>query len=317
MMFSEDQKVYEYSQAGEIQALFYLDKDKQLYARIMQYGQDRSCIKVSLSLLPGSGAEEIREYLKKSHIQCEGQTVSITPLLLGGWDDRVHHGRESGYGTYQWAIDMGFAPKEAELIADGSSSVDRGRTASTLIGSRRAQGHHFDTDPSIKDSRVHDAIFYFQEAIRLWGQGKCDSALYQLGRGLHPLQDFFAHTVYFVKRSLLGFFHHLGAMEADDPKYVFSPQGSPASCLFEEERQGFSQRYSDTKTASYFYLNEFLNRTLGGVDRQFRLNSNEARIHMRMDTCRARGYTNFLNFIDPFCSDLRIPCRAITTPAPG
>ena len=89
------------------------------------------------------------------------------------------------------------------------------------------------------------------------------SALRELGRGLHALQDIFAHTDAFVSLYTTNpingkkFLGHLGpkGYGADDPFYIDESKFSyPTAVKADNNNTILSQRYSDAKTASYIYL---------------------------------------------------------------
>jgi len=119
----------------------------------------------------------------------------------GMWGEDVHSGIDNyhkGYGTYYWARQVGFSDKEARIIARGNNATDAGPWSNWLpwyfFGD---QSRHFNQpylfSKDIGDTRDYWANVEFQKAIRYWKKGKFKAALAHLGKGLHSLQDKYAH----------------------------------------------------------------------------------------------------------------------------
>lgn len=173
-----------------------------------------------------------------------------------------------GGGTHDWACSVGFGmllrDKAANkifcgtIIGSANKSVDSGDTSPTnIVSSYRqySQSYHFSVFeyPAgyFGDTRLFHAVNHLANAIELFKTDRFES-LKELGRGLHPLQDIFAHGDSFVSKLQVGLtkydiFHHFGTAEqahADDVT------GSDENVL----DKGFNQRYINTKIISYIYL---------------------------------------------------------------
>ncbi len=115
----------------------------------------------------------------------------------GKWAEDVHSGiGKSTYGTYTWARQAGFSPKEARIIANGNNRTDGGPWTSFLPVTGD-QSRHFNQpylfDKNVGDTRDYWARVEFQGAVQYMKEGNADAALGHLGKGLHSLQDKFAH----------------------------------------------------------------------------------------------------------------------------
>ena len=85
---------------------------------------------------------------------------------LGLWGTPVHHD-----DTYTWAIEEGFWPADAQILATADNNVDsiwRGRSFMPLIGK---QGMHFNTNPGGIDSRLTYSQQYFSLAVTRYNYG--------------------------------------------------------------------------------------------------------------------------------------------------
>jgi len=122
-------------------------------------------------------------------------TKLIDPYGL--WGEDVHYGSpNSNYGTYTWAVQSGFSERAARLIGLGNNSVDHHYATSFLPGSQDRHFNTFKDDGRLHeyyDSRLFHAENEYQAALELFRQGYEDKALGRLGKGLHSLQDYFAH----------------------------------------------------------------------------------------------------------------------------
>jgi len=121
----------------------------------------------------------------------------------GRWGEYVHL-----YLTRVWGIESGVRPEYAEIIAIANNSVD-----SLLSGTHPASRHqsmHFNTrnNPATfpresssgtpGDSRWQLYEEAFSIAVRYINNGRIEQGLEIFGRGLHALQDMYAHTDMFV-----------------------------------------------------------------------------------------------------------------------
>jgi len=112
----------------------------------------------------------------------------------GLWGEDVHHDM-----TLIWARNSGFSPHDAGVIAysdnatDGGNFIGTGGTGWWPNWAGGDQSRHFNTNKSGPDSRDVWAGKEFNLAVSLYKSGDTDAALTALGRGLHSLQDKFAH----------------------------------------------------------------------------------------------------------------------------
>ena len=259
--------------------------------------------------------QKVQAALAQSHFMQQRESLVVLPRGRGGWGEEQHQGYyeahqptcgcfpcgktqlvafEPGEGTYRWAMDLGFSSAEAAQIGEQDNAVDLGETNPAPLSIQQmtsdqlgfAQRWHFNINDTVydagteQDSRVQLSVASLNAAIGNVKAKSLGQALNDLGRGLHPLQDIFAHTNGFVtkyaihKSSLsketkdlqgtLICYSHLTerGLKADDAHYVDekTPR-SPPSFIKAEADAHLSQRYSDTKTASYLYLLCFLEST--------------------------------------------------------
>lgn len=109
----------------------------------------------------------------------------------GLWGEEVHLNR-----TETWAIAAGVPPSDAKTIAYGNNSTDGGLFGTMGVGFSPIAGdqsRHFNTHNSGCDSREIWANRQFDLAVSLYKDGRTVLAISVLGRGLHSLQDKFAH----------------------------------------------------------------------------------------------------------------------------
>ena len=115
---------------------------------------------------------------------------------FGLWGEDVHSGvGNSSYGTYTWAQQAGFASNQAELISRGNQGTDGGFGSwQPILG---LQQRHFNQLQSNQrpytDSRLYWAYKELRRAVAYYQEGDCEAAYGHLGRGLHSLQDLYAH----------------------------------------------------------------------------------------------------------------------------
>lgn len=242
----------------------------------------------------------LAKMLDHSFFSESGMKVRIHARGYGGWNEVQHRGYKGGSaelvswlaheeGTYIWAQDIFelFSCREdrrvsavARLVADACAAVETDVATKPLnlldFGAMRvAQGWHFNVNDceggTYGDSRLILAIEQISKAVELFKNGCNDESLVELGRGLHPLQDIFAHTDAFVSLYRLGsitFLAHLGdlGVGADDPFYIDRTKHSYRTAVVHEDYSSISQRYSDAKTASYIYLYCYKIMTEDGFD---------------------------------------------------
>lgn len=192
--------------------------------------------------------------------------VCLDILHFNENQSRRPNGNGSGaQGSYRWAQDIGYSEITAARLGYYSNSVDFSTDTMPTILDHKPQSWHFNTtkktqDGTIADPRTIHTMEKFIEAVDAHHNQKITGAMIALGRGLHPLQDIFAHSPGFVKKIQIDagilnwhFKYHPGK-EADDPYHIDGC--SPVTQFNEPEYSGrqFSQRYSDTKTATYLYL---------------------------------------------------------------
>jgi len=115
----------------------------------------------------------------------------------GMWGEDVHSGIGNvKYGTYIWARKVGFSDKDAKIIAKGNNATDAGPWSNwlPLLGD---QSRHFNQPylfpKGIGDTRDYWANVEFQRALKYAKEGDYEAALGHLGKGLHSLQDKYAH----------------------------------------------------------------------------------------------------------------------------
>jgi len=109
----------------------------------------------------------------------------------GLWASDVHSGiGNSNYGTYLWAMQVGFSSSEAEIIALADNATDDYANWLVVVG---VPGRHFNTAGSSVDSRKAYSDLDFEAAIKSYKNGNNCAALESLGRGLHSVQDIIAH----------------------------------------------------------------------------------------------------------------------------
>ena len=90
---------------------------------------------------------------------------------------------------------MGFTEYQASLIARGNEGTDAGFGSwMPFLG---LQQRHFNqlvpTQRPYTDSRFYWAFKELQRAIDYLEKGNCEAAYGHLGKGLHSIQDFYAH----------------------------------------------------------------------------------------------------------------------------
>jgi RHS repeat-associated protein len=120
-----------------------------------------------------------------------GANVINRTDLFGLWGDDVHSGINSkGYGTYNWATSVGFSNSEAYVLAVANANTDNNANWAPIAG---VPGRHFNTASGKNDSRDIFAFIELNSAIDKYKKGDKSGAMETLGRGLHSIQDKYAH----------------------------------------------------------------------------------------------------------------------------
>lgn len=191
---------------------------------------------------------------------------------VGKYGQDVHEGDST-----RWAADRtlilirfnGYNARAAQIIGEANQGIDGllGPTGWALWG----LDWHFDIDtlggamPSFwgpGDTRHDRSQERIQEAVRMCAneRGREFEAVRELGRGLHPLQDFYAHgnwRVWFFP-SPIPLFH---PEWYDDPnRDGHGPEGVPMQQPDDVWSQGEpgGRRYTSMRVRSIEYLNRFL-----------------------------------------------------------
>lgn len=109
---------------------------------------------------------------------------------MGLWEEDTHLWR-----SYRLARTEGLPHDAALRIGRADIGVDNERkTGPWPWSGRSGRSRHFNfSAPGELDSRAHWANVEMGEAVVLWANGQCDQAWDALGRGLHSVQDPFAH----------------------------------------------------------------------------------------------------------------------------
>ena len=304
MPFFEAKKIYSRCQGNAVYN-FYRSADDQLVAELVRDGvAQRLPVAVPADFRTNLDEEKVSKLtmmFEQSYFTVTRGELTVNARGLGGWGDDTHKGYSrkffmgkrmankprKGEGTYTWALSCGFTEKFAVIIADADCAVDGsffglfGHTgpAPLFAGNRGdaydKQSWHFNTaaitdysqhqlNGTLGDTRIQHAIANLYYAVCT--ERNIEVSLRFLGRGLHPLQDVFAHTSDFVtvpqdSRAIHLWAHVLDQTKgarADDPTYVTSGDvsKSPITVIPEDgvDEARFSQRYSDTKTVSLIYL---------------------------------------------------------------
>ena len=109
----------------------------------------------------------------------------------GLWGEDVHSGIGiSGYGTYTWAMEVGFSESDARRMAISDAATDNYANWAPVAG---VPGRHFNTAIGNVDTRDVFADMDLKSSIDLYKNGEKCKAISRLGRGLHSIQDKYAH----------------------------------------------------------------------------------------------------------------------------
>jgi RHS repeat-associated protein len=173
----------------------------------------------------------------------------------GRWGKDVHKDK-----TAEWAMQAGFTGEDAEIIGRANNNVDFFLSITNPIFGD--QSWHFNTGnkpetyPTISNSgKTNDTrIIHMEEqleiAIGLLEKGNYKGALKAFGKGLHVLQDVYAHDDKYVGR-LLGRWSHWpgpGGIAKNVPA-----NGMDADDHIDKNREG----YAKTERATKLYLGIF------------------------------------------------------------
>jgi len=204
--------------------------------------------------------------------------TSNNPLMYidpdGQWDSRIHRESKEYGGTLRWAQDVGFNNNESNRIAAACNNVDSIMSGLSFLPMLGNQGYHFNTNAGGIDSRILNAIGHLNKAIGYenmankfrnddggimgWMKNTIadvfhNAALDELGKGLHPLQDVYAHTDDLTKEV-----NFLGISLF---KYHDSPQLNGKPNKADDPREG-EGRVNATEQATKAFL-EFFKKMVG------------------------------------------------------
>jgi RHS repeat-associated protein len=147
----------------------------------------------------------------------------------GLWGEDVHSGIGiDGYGTYNWAMEVGFSASDAKFLALADAATDNFANWAPIAG---VPGRHFNTAMGNVDTRDVFASIDLKSAIESFKEGNKCKAISMLGRGLHSLQDKYAHMGWVPIVPHLGWY--------DDAKFRV-------------------RALAHTREATYRYLNRFI-----------------------------------------------------------
>jgi RHS repeat-associated protein len=141
---------------------------------------------ISRDPIAETGGFNLYQYVVNNPIQYRD------PLGLFGED--VHRGAPGqNYGTYTWARELGYSDQVARDIGRANIETDDGSTGPWPLSSKSGgRARHFDIPLGGDDSRDAWAWTEMNNALNLWKTDRC-KAYEALGRGLHSIQDKFAH----------------------------------------------------------------------------------------------------------------------------
>ncbi|HHV55885.1 MAG TPA: hypothetical protein GXX55_10625 [Firmicutes bacterium] len=161
----------------------------------------------------------------------------VTSDPTGEWGKDDHSGL-----TAALAQKAGFAERAASILGTAAACPDELASGISPVPVIGDPSWHFNTSrPGLPDSRLQHFLESKDQALDLAAQGKWDEALFAFGKGLHALQDYYAHGnqtpgthfagdigetlwKYVTERKLVVYFW------ADDP-LVDVPFGPPADSV--------------------------------------------------------------------------------------
>ncbi|MCK4607990.1 MAG: hypothetical protein KAT71_00775 [Gammaproteobacteria bacterium] len=239
--------------------------------------------------------QSLKSKIVKRKIILQGQVLEVEERELGGWGDEVHSGTQNKQdeisGTYYWVKEIFNLPilgrnERAEAIATACKNVDYGLMTNPVTNQGRHFNVHevsgksiFSTTPGGRecDSRIIYALQSFENAIMLRRPGNLSDPYEELGKGLHSLQDVFAHDDAYVSSKdfkSLGkmksavshicrgnfFYYHTNKVgkESDNPFHIRRGYFRDYDDLDDGSCESVqTSRYYDTKAATYIYFTMF------------------------------------------------------------
>jgi hypothetical protein len=112
----------------------------------------------------------------------------------GLWGEDVHSGvGNSQYGTYTWSRQLGFTDRAATKIATANDGTDGGFASWMPIFGLQSRHFNQGSCAGYSDSRAYWADGELNRAVEAYNKGRWDEALGHIGKGLHSIQDMFAH----------------------------------------------------------------------------------------------------------------------------
>jgi len=274
--------IYSRKQIGTI-FNFYID-DMHLTAEIVRDGTIKKAILIKglpeLEDLGSISAKEgIKAILERGYFVSIGDEVHINMRILGGWGEDIHDGTKRMdpliVGTYTWVKRVWEIPEYnedcmAEHIARTCNKVDSWRHV--VFGEPTdplfCQGRHFNVNEAGQtDSRIQFAFMHFHQACTIMKNSGSEARLAfceELGKGLHSIQDIFAHDAAYVTTKPLSFpimggsvKHHVNKFGklTDVPKHIRRGYFDlPDDISDGEICETPTVRYFDTQCATYIYL---------------------------------------------------------------
>ena len=183
--------------------------------------------------------------------------VKGNPVLysdpLGYWSDAVHYD-----DTKSWAENFFngvFSEEDAEIIASADNGVDSIFSLTNPIWGD--QSWHFDRDWGTADSRKTHSEDEMKKAKDSLKNGDREESLEHLGKGLHALQDIYAHMDYGLDQSPRIIVPH--PSKYDDLSWDYDDKQGWHQHL---TKKGYADkesnsRYIKTDNATFDYLLEF------------------------------------------------------------
>ena len=219
---------------------YYYDSDIQLYYLQSRYYDPEIGRFINADDV-GFSSATLSELYCNAFAYCTNNTINHIDFF-GTWGEDVHSGyykkdkyakkiKNQKYGTYYWALCVGFSKANAKIIAEACFEVDTIYPA--WIPTKSNQSWHFNCSSGPVDSRVINSIAclivatqYAEEATKLYNQKKNTLAAIQLGYALtylgyslHPIQDIYAHTDAVSKWKTIGkigYWSHLDTKNVDN-----------------------------------------------------------------------------------------------------
>jgi hypothetical protein len=180
----------------------------------------------------------------------------------GHWKKYVHYDK-----TVDWAMDCGIGKADACALGNADTGVDSGATWPALIFSYNAMSWHFNRNKiGNTDSRKVHFNQQFSLAVSAWKSGTGRTkALYELGRGLHALQDIRAHWNYGVGQAVITKKHYTTYPNGrttpdyfDDINYDLQKYDIDNNGTIDFVAIPGTKRYSNTKNDTIVALKNFM-----------------------------------------------------------